>query len=71
MWAEQSSVRPSELLADTKQEIVLEAALVISSDTAWCEAGHIVSVGQTVPSRPEQADTFQWPRHIHRGPLKH
>lgn len=48
---------PSELLADTKQEIVLEAALVISSDTAWCEAGHIVSVGQTVFSCPEQADT--------------
>lgn len=56
---EQSMVEvewPSELLADTTREIVLEAALVITTDTAWCEAGHIVSVGQTVLTHPEQAD---------------
>lgn len=56
---EQSMVEvewPSELLADTTREIVLEAALVITTDTAWCEAGHIVSVGQTVLAHPEQAD---------------
>ena len=56
---EQSMVEvewPSELLANTTREIVLEAALVITTDTAWCEAGHIVSVGQTVLTHPEQAD---------------
>lgn len=56
---EQSMVEvewPSELLADTTREIVVEAALVITTDTAWCEAGHIVSVGQTVLAHPEQAD---------------
>ena len=56
---EQSMVEvewPSELLADTTREIVLEAALVITTDTAWCEAGHIVSVGQTVLTHPEQAE---------------
>lgn len=44
---------PSELLADTGREIVLEAALVVSSDTPWCDAGHVVSVGQTIHARPE------------------
>ena len=48
---------PSDLLADTQREIVLEAALVLASDTPWCEAGHVVSVGQTIHSRPEVADT--------------
>ena len=48
---------PSDLLADTQHEIVLEAALVLASDTPWCEAGHVVSVGQTIYSRPEVADT--------------
>ncbi len=48
---------PSDLLADTQHEIILEAALVLASDTPWCEAGHVVSVGQTIYSRPEVADT--------------
>ena len=48
---------PSDLLADTQREIILEAALVLASDTPWCEAGHVVSVGQTIHSRPEVADT--------------
>ena len=48
---------PGDLLADTQREIVLEAALVLASDTPWCEAGHVVSVGQTIHSRPEVADT--------------
>lgn len=48
---------PRELLADTQREIVLEGALLISTDTPWCGAGHIVSVGQSVYSRPELADS--------------
>lgn len=52
-----SVVWPGDLLADTQREIVLEAALVLASDTPWCEAGHVVSVGQTIHSRPEVADT--------------
>lgn len=48
---------PRELLADTQREIVLEGALLTSSDTPWCDAGHIVSVGQTVYSRPELTDS--------------
>ena len=48
---------PSDLLADTKREIVLEAALVVTTDTAWCKAGHIISVGQSIFSQPKEADT--------------
>ena len=48
---------PRELLADTQREIVLEGALLVSSGTPWCNAGHIVSVGQTVYSRPELTDS--------------
>ena len=48
---------PRELLADTQREIVLEGALLVSSDTPWCDAGHIVSVGQTVYSRPKLTDS--------------
>lgn len=45
---------PDELLRDPDREIVLEAALVVSSDTPWCSAGHVVSVGQTIHSRPDR-----------------
>lgn len=48
---------PRELLADTQREIVLEGALLVSTDTPWCDAGHIVSVGQTVYSRPKLTDS--------------
>ena len=48
---------PADLLADTKREIVLEAALVVTTDTAWCKAGHIISVGQSIFSQPKEADT--------------
>lgn len=48
---------PRELLADTQREIVLEGALLVSTDTPWCDAGHIVSVGQTVYSRPEMTES--------------
>lgn len=48
---------PRELLADTQREIVLEGALLVSTDTPWCDAGHIVSVGQTVYSRPELTES--------------
>ncbi len=48
---------PRELLADTRREIVLEGTLLVSADTPWCDAGHVVSVGQTIHSRPEVADT--------------
>lgn len=49
---------PRELLADTQREIVLEGALLVSTDTPWCDAGHIVSVGQTVYSRPKLTDSM-------------
>lgn len=48
---------PRELLADTQREIVLEGALLVSTDTPWCDAGHIVSVGQTVYSCPKLTDS--------------
>ena len=44
---------PSELLGETAREIVLEGTLFLAAPTAWCEAGHVVAVGQSIHARPE------------------
>lgn len=44
---------PCELLGETAREIVLEGTLFLAAPTAWCEAGHVVAVGQSIHARPE------------------